>query len=109
MVRAVVGNPVHVDVVLARQGSASARFCFSSYMKQKFEMSMMSPSVVHDKHVTNCALNVTEDEHARCTKFLTALDGKASYSYLDAMVLMPMAPKVGSHPTDADGAGELWM
>ena len=94
VVRAVVGEPVHVDVVMARQDSASARFCFSSYMNQKFEMTMMSPALVHDDSVSNWALDVTEEEHERCIKFLTALDGKASYSYFDALVLMPMAPKV---------------
>lgn len=94
VVRAMVGEPVHVDVVLSSPGSASGRFCFSSYMSQKFEMSMMSPEMVHDDSVTNIALDITQEEHERCTKFLTALDGKASYSYFDAMVLMPMAPKV---------------
>lgn len=95
VVRAVVGEPVHVDTVLAREGSPSARFCFSSYMSQKFEMSMMSPSLLMDESMHNFALDVTEEEHERCTKFLTALDGKTAYSYFDAMVLMPMAPKVG--------------
>lgn len=93
-VKAVVGEPVHVDVVLARKGSASARFCYSSYMNQKFEMCMMSHAMVHDDSVSNLALDITEEEQERCTKFLTALNGKASYSYFDAMVLMPMAPKV---------------
>lgn len=94
VVRAIVGEPVHVDTVLTREGSASARFCFSSYMNHKFEMTMMSHAMVHDDSVTNLALDITEEEQERCTKFLTALNGKASYSYFDAMVLMPMAPKV---------------
>ena len=93
VVRAVVGNPVHVDTVLARPGSASAKFCFSSYMSQKFEMAIMKPCMVHDSSICNFALHITEEEHERCTHFLTALEGKASYSYFDAMVLMPMAPK----------------
>ena len=93
LVRAVVGNPVHVDTVLSRPGSASAKFCFSSYMSQKFEMTMMKPCMVHDSSICNFALDISEEEHERCTHFLTALEGKASYSYFDAMVLMPMAPK----------------
>lgn len=32
--RAVVGEPVHMDVVLAKPQSSSQRFCFSSYMNQ---------------------------------------------------------------------------
>ncbi len=96
VVRAVVGEPVHVDTVLARDGSPSARFCYSSYMSQKFEMNMMPPELVMDDCMKNFALDVTEEEHERCTKFLTALEGKAAYSYFDAMVLMPMAPKVGA-------------
>jgi hypothetical protein len=40
-VRSVVGDPVHLDVVLVKEGSAGGRFCFSSYMNQKFEMVMM--------------------------------------------------------------------
>ena len=96
VVKAVVGNPVHVDVVLAKEGSAGARFCFSSYMNHKFEMSMMDQSMIHDSYVSNLALSVTDQELERCTKFLTALEGKAAYSYFDAFVLMPMAPKVSS-------------
>jgi hypothetical protein len=44
--------------------------------------------------MSNLALDLTEDEHSKCTKFLMSLQGKASYDYFDAMVLMPMAPKV---------------
>lgn len=95
VVKAVVGNPVHVDVVLAKQGSAAARFCFSSYMNHKFEMVMMDHALIHDDSMVNLAIGVTEQELERCTKFLTALEGKATYSYFDALVLMPMAPKVG--------------
>jgi hypothetical protein len=40
-VKMIVGNPVHLDVVLAKEGSQGARFCYSSYMNQKFEMVMM--------------------------------------------------------------------
>ena len=80
------------------QGSPSAKFCFSSYMNQKFEMAMMSHELLHDDSVYNIALDVTEEEQDMCTKFLTALNGKATYSYFDAMVLMPMAPKVSTPP-----------
>ncbi len=94
VVKAVVGNPVHVDVVLAKEGSAGAKFCFSSYMNHKFEMVMMDSSLIHDECIRNLSLEVTDQEFERCTRFLSALDGKASYSYFDALVLMPMAPKV---------------
>ena len=94
VVKAVVGNPVHVDIVLAKEGSSGARFCFSSYMNHKFEMTMMTPNMIHDSCFSNLCLYVTDRELERCTQFLTALDGKASYSYFDALVLMPMAPKV---------------
>jgi hypothetical protein len=40
-VKMIVGNPVHLDVVLAKEGSQGARFCYSSYMNQMFEMVMM--------------------------------------------------------------------
>lgn len=50
--------------------------------------------MIHDKNMSNLALDLTEDEHSKCTKFLMSLQGKASYDYFDAMVLMPMAPKV---------------
>ena len=50
--------------------------------------------MIHDSNVKNIALEVSEEEHLRCTKFLMSLEGKASYDYMDAMVLMPMAPKV---------------
>jgi hypothetical protein len=94
VVRAAVGDPVHLDIVLAKEGSAGAKFCFSSYMNQKFEMNMMDSSLVHDPAFTNIGLEVTEEELQRCTRFLTALDGRAAYSYFDAMVLVPLAPKV---------------
>lgn len=95
VVKTVVGNPVHVDVVMAREGTAGAKFCFSSYMNQRFEMAMMDPALIHDKKLTNLSLDITEAEHEKCVKFLTSLEGKASYSYFDALVLLPMAPKVG--------------
>jgi hypothetical protein len=94
IVRAAVGSPVHLDIVLAKDGSAGAKFCFSSYMNHKFEMSMMDRCMVHNPSVSNIALEVSDEELERCTKFLTALDGKAAYSYFDAMVLVPLAPKV---------------
>lgn len=93
-VKTVVGDPVHMDVVLVKEGSAGARFCFSSYMNQKFEMIMMDRGLVYDKNVSNMTLDITEDEHERCTRFMMTLVEKASYDYFDAMVLMPMAPKV---------------
>lgn len=98
VVKAVVGNPVHVDVVLAKQGSPVAKFCFSSYMSHKFEMVMMDHAMIHDTSMVNLAIGVSDQELERCTKFLTALEGKAAYSYFDAFVLMPMAPKVDLSP-----------
>ena len=92
--RTVVGDPVHLDVVLVKEGSAGARFCFSSYMNQKFEMVMMDQGIVHDKNMSNMYLEITEEEHERCTRFMMSLVEKASYDYLDAMLIMPMAPKV---------------
>ncbi len=94
VVRTVVGDPVHLDVVLVKEGSAGARFCFSSYMNQKFEMVMMDDGLVHDKHISNMSLEITEEEHERCTRFMMSLVEKASYDYVDAMLIMPMAPKV---------------
>ncbi len=94
LVRTVVGDPVHLDVVLVKEGSAGARFCFSSYMNQKFEMVMMDQGIVHDKNMSNMYLEITEEEHERCTRFMMSLVEKASYDYLDAMLIMPMAPKV---------------
>jgi hypothetical protein len=94
-VRTVVGDPVHLDVVLVKEGSAGKRFCFSSYMNQKFEMIMMDKETLsRDKNVSNMVLHVTEEEHDRCTRFMMSLVDKASYDYLDAMLIMPMAPKV---------------
>jgi hypothetical protein len=95
VVRAAVGNPVHVDIVLCKEGSSSSKFCFSSYMNHKFEMNMMGSVDMHAKNVSNLALSVLQDEMTRCMEFLTALDGKAAYSYFDSMVLLPIAPKVG--------------
>lgn len=92
-VKKVVGDPVHVDVVVSKAGATSGKFCFSSYMHQKFEMSIMSGALVHDSHITNMCIGITPEEYDRCMTFLTALEGRASYSYFDAMVLMPIAPK----------------
>lgn len=94
VVEAAVGTPVHVDVVLAQEGSAGARFCYSSYMNHKFEMIMMDKELIHDENINNISLDVTKEELEKCTQFMSCLSGKAAYSYFDAMVLMPMAPKV---------------
>jgi hypothetical protein len=94
VVRAVVGNPVHVDTVLAREGTAGGKFCFSSYMNHRFEMYMMNRDSIFDDSISNLSLSISEEEHEKCVKFLTCLEGKASYSYFDALVLLPIAPKV---------------
>ncbi len=94
LVQAVVGNPVHVDIVLCSPGSAGARFCFSSYMNQAFEMIMMDSDRILDRSVSNLAFDVSEAELERCTRFMMSLvERKATYDYFDSMVLMPMAPK----------------
>jgi hypothetical protein len=63
-------------------------------MNQKFEISMMKKERVLDSSMTNLALDLTDEEQKKCTEFLTALEGRASYDYMDAMLFMPMAPKV---------------
>jgi hypothetical protein len=94
MVRTVVGNPVHLDIVLSKQGSQGSRFCFSSYMHHRFEMVLMDEGMIRDKTVDNICLEITDDEYERCMGFLMALEGRAKYDYFDAMVLMPLTPKV---------------
>lgn len=74
-------------------GTPAAKFCYSAYMNQKLEMIMMDQSLVLDGSFSNLSLDLTDEEHGRCVTFMTCLEGNASYDYLDAMVLMPMAPK----------------
>ena len=81
-------------VLLDQEGTPASQFCYSSYMNQKFEISMMKKERVLDSSMTNLALDLTDEEQKKCTEFLTALEGRASYDYMDAMLLMPMAPKV---------------
>ena len=100
MVKMVVGNPVHLDVVLPKPGTHYGRFCFSAYMNQKLEMRMMTQDLVLDNDMSNLFLDITDEEHSRCVEFMTCLEGKATYDYMDAMVLMPMAPKVCIHVAD---------
>lgn len=92
--RAVVGNPVHMDVVLHKPGSPSARFCFSSYVNQMFEMCLMDEAQIMDPAMINQCMDITEEDYNRCMKFLLGLvEGRAKYDYMDALLLMPMAPK----------------
>ena len=91
----VVGDPVHMDIVLAKPQSSSARFCFSSYVNQEFEMCLMDRGLLFDESMANQCLDVTEEEYERCMAFVQCLvDRKTKYDYVDALVLMPMAPKV---------------
>ncbi len=57
---------------------------------------MMDKALLHDKCMSNMALDITADEHKRCTEFMMQLEGKATYDYVDAMVLMPIIPKVNN-------------
>lgn len=96
MVSLVVGNPVHLDVVLARDGCNAGKFCFSSYMGQRFEVAIMNERMIRDEGMTNVYLPVSEEEYERCMGFMMALaERKTRYDYFDAMVLMPIlaAPK----------------
>lgn len=91
----VVGNPVHMDVVLAKPQSSSAKFCFSAYMNQEFEMRLMEEELVMDKSMVNLCIDITYEEFDRCWKFMQALEqNKTQYDYTDALLLMPLAPKV---------------
>lgn len=91
---AVVGNPVHMDVVLAEPHSSSARFCFSSYVNQEFEMCLMDASQVMDSAFINQSICITKKEYDSCMKFMMGLvESRAKYDYTDALLLMPMAPK----------------
>jgi hypothetical protein len=92
--KAVVGDPVHMDVVLAKPQSSSARFCFSAYMNQDFEMCLMDKSQVMDRGYINHSIDITEAEYDRCMKHMIKLaESKVKYDYADALLLMPMAPK----------------
>ena len=71
-------------------------------MNQKLEMAMMDQSLIMDDSISNISMDITDEEHDRCVKFMTCLEGNASYDYLDAMVLMPMAPK--SNPNSISSA-----
>lgn len=96
MVSLVVGNPVHLDVVLARDGCSAGKFCFSSYMGQRFEVAIMNERMIQDDSMTNVYIPVSEEEYERCMGFMMALvEKKTRYDYFDAMVLMPMVPKSG--------------
>jgi len=91
----IVGNPVHIDVVLAKPESSSAKFCFSSYMNQEFEMHLMEEELVMDESMVNLCIDLTYEEFDRCWKFMQALEqNKTKYDYTDALLLMPLAPKV---------------
>jgi hypothetical protein len=96
MVSFVVGNPVHLDVVLARDGCSAGKFCFSSYMGHRFEVAIMNERMIRDDSMSNVYMHVSEEEYERCMGFMMALvEKKARYDYFDAMVLMPMFPKTG--------------
>jgi hypothetical protein len=93
----VVGDPVHMDIVLAKPNSSSARICFSSYVNQEFEMHPMDASLIFDESMVNQCLDITEDEYNACIRYMLELvQGGTKYDYMDALLLMPMAPKVNS-------------
>ena len=86
LVQAVVGNPVHVDIVLHSPNSQSAKFCFSSYMYQRFEMSMMSKENIFHPNATNYALVVTDHEFSRCMDFVMRLvEGKVRFVFIEML------------------------
>lgn len=87
----VAGIPVHVETVLSQPGTQCARFCFSSYMYNRFHMYMMNRDMIMDPSImSNLALDISETELQRCTDFMRALEGK-SYNYFDAFVLVPVS------------------
>lgn len=88
--KCVVGDPVHMDIVLAKPGSHSARFCFSAYMQQTFDMVLMDEGLVMDESMQNHCINVSDEEFGRCMEYMQNLvNARTKYDYADALVIMP--------------------
>jgi hypothetical protein len=93
--KAVVGDPVHMDVVLGKPQSHCVKVCYSAYVNQDFEMCLMDKGLVMDESMKNHCLDLTSEEFDRCQNFMQNLvNNKTKYDYADALLLMPLAPKV---------------
>jgi hypothetical protein len=80
-----------MDIVLTKPDTKSVRFCYSSYMNQKFEMVLMDKGLLVDESMQNSCISISDDEFDRCIAYMQALvDGHTNYGYLDAMLLMPV-------------------
>lgn len=95
--KAVVGDPVHMDIVLVKPGTDSAKFCFSAYMQERFQMMKMDESLVLDESMQNHCLNITEEEFSSCMEFMqTLVEARTKYDYFHTLFLMPACSVVGS-------------
>lgn len=88
--KSVVGDPVHMDIVLVQPGDATACFCFSAYMQERFDMNFMDDGLLLDESMKNHRIYITEREWQSCSNFLHRLvKERARYDYVDALFFMP--------------------
>jgi hypothetical protein len=88
--KSVVGDPVHMDIVLSKPGTSTACFCFSAYMRERFQMTLMDEALLLDESMMNHSLDVTEEEFTKCLNFLHKMvEARTRYDYLDALLYMP--------------------
>lgn len=92
LVATLVSSPVHVDIVLDKPGTPSRRVCFSAYMNEKFSMTLMPKSMVHNKCYENYSVDMREDDFSRCSQYLAGMVDRTPYNYSDAMLLLPSLP-----------------
>lgn len=93
--RSIVGDPVHMDVVLVKPKTVQARFCYSAYMQQNFDMIHMDRGLLLDESMENQVIDITETEFDACSRFMNKMVEKGTgYDYVDAMLLLPASKLV---------------
>lgn len=57
MVSKIVDTPVHMDVVMHMDGTASKRFSYTAYMNEKFSINLMTDGMINDNNYMNLSLD----------------------------------------------------
>jgi hypothetical protein len=94
-VAGMVTNPVHVDIVLDRVGTPHKRVCFSAYMNERFSMTLMPKSMVHNDAYQNLAVEIAPTDLERISKYLGSMVDRVPYNYSDSIMLLPVLPHKG--------------
>lgn len=105
VVAGIVGDPVHVDMVLKRlrrdKNDAAKmghelgnHMYYTAYMNEKFSVNIVGPAGFPDEvDRSTVDIRLTLEEYHRVQQYLVAMVDRVSYNYKDLVSLSPVCPK----------------